>query len=102
MKKTEVADQPIDTDTQLFYNGDILTMAADVSEYAEAVVEQNGKIVFVGNKKEAEKKYKNAKNIDLNGKTMFYRSAQSFWDGFQRHGASRFESRARRHHKNNP
>lgn len=70
IEQTEVADQPIDTDTQLFYNGDILTMTSDAPEYAEAVVAKNGKIVFVGNIKDAEGNYTSAKKIDLNGKTM--------------------------------
>ncbi len=56
--------------SQLFYNGDIITMNSDTIEYAEAIVEENGKIVFVGNQKEAESKYKNATKIDLNGKTL--------------------------------
>src|SRR5690606_34385578 len=56
--------------SQLFYNGDIITMASDQAEYAEAVVEENGKIVFVGSQRDAESKYGNAKKIDLNGKTL--------------------------------
>ncbi|MEO5790293.1 hypothetical protein [Gelidibacter sp.] len=32
---------------QLFYNGDILTMHSEKPSYAEAIVEENGKIVFV-------------------------------------------------------
>lgn len=55
---------------QLFHNGDILSMESESPEYLEAVVEQDGKIVFVGNKKEAQKLFANAKMIDLNGKTM--------------------------------
>lgn len=69
-KKTDVTDQRIENDIQLFFNGDILTMASDTPEYIEAVVEQNGKIIFVGNKKNAEEKYASAIKIDLNGKTM--------------------------------
>lgn len=56
--------------SQLFFNGDIITMNSDTPEYAEAVVEQNGKIVFVGNKKDAESKFSDAKKIDLKGKTL--------------------------------
>lgn len=55
---------------QLFFNGDILTMASETPSYAEAVVEQNGKIVFLGSKDEAERNYTNAKKIDLKGYTM--------------------------------
>lgn len=56
--------------SQLFFNGDILTMDSATPEYVEAVVEQNGKIVFVGSKMEAESKYSKAIKIDLAGKTL--------------------------------
>lgn len=55
---------------QLFYNGDILTMHSEKPSYAEAIVEENGKIVFVGSQSEAEMKYPNAKKIDLERKTL--------------------------------
>lgn len=56
--------------SQMYFNGEIITMESDEAVYAEAVVEQGGKIVFVGSQKEAEEKYKNATKIDLEGKTM--------------------------------
>ena len=56
--------------SKLFYNGDIVTMEGDSAQYAEAIVAQNGKIVFVGNKSEAESKFKDAEKIDLKGKTL--------------------------------
>ena len=56
--------------SKLFYNGDILTMEGDSPKYAEAIVVQNGKIVFVGTKLEAESKFKGAEKIDLKGKTL--------------------------------
>lgn len=56
--------------SQLYYNGEILSMQSDIPQYEEAVVEQNGKIVFVGSKKYAETNFPNAKMIDLQGKTM--------------------------------
>lgn len=56
--------------SQLFFNGDILTMDSATPEYVEAVVEQNSKIVFVGSKMEAESKYSKAIKIDLAGKTL--------------------------------
>ena len=56
--------------SELFYNGDILTMEEDTPKYVEAVVTQNGKIVFVGSKTEAESQFKNSIKIDLNGKTL--------------------------------
>lgn len=69
-EKTDVSDKNSSEISQLFYNGDIITMASDQAEYAEAVVEENGKIVFVGSQKDAESKYENTKKIDLNGKTL--------------------------------
>lgn len=41
-------------DTQLYYNGRIITMESSENPYVEAVVEQEGKIVFVGSIDEAE------------------------------------------------
>ena len=41
-----------------------------VEYYAEAIVAQNGKIVFVGSKSEAESKFKDSEKIDLKGKTL--------------------------------
>ncbi|BAO44883.1 amidohydrolase [Thiolapillus brandeum] len=55
----------------IYYGGDILTMDGDVPSYAEAVVTQGKKIVFVGDKKAAIKKFgSNARLIDLKGNTM--------------------------------
>ena len=54
----------------LYYGGDILTMDGDTPQYAEAVVEKDGKIAFVGSKAEAQKKFANARMIDLKGNTM--------------------------------
>ncbi|WP_149275350.1 amidohydrolase [Pareuzebyella sediminis] len=62
--KTEQADQT------LYYNGDIVTMAGDDPQYVEALVEENGKISFIGTKEEAEKNYEMAQKIDLQGRTM--------------------------------
>ncbi|EGV43752.1 amidohydrolase [Bizionia argentinensis JUB59] len=60
----------VEYDSQLFYNGDIITMESDQPEYEEALVEQKGKIVFVGSKAEAELLFKNSELIDLKGKTL--------------------------------
>lgn len=54
----------------LYFNGDIITMQGDSPQYAEALVEEDGKIVYVGTKEEADKKYEQAKKIDLQGKTL--------------------------------
>jgi len=45
-------------------------MEGDKPEYVEAVVQVNGKIVFVGTKTQADKNYNNAEQQDLKGKTM--------------------------------
>lgn len=66
-KQTKSADN----NTAIFYNGDIITMDGDSVQYAEAVVQQDGKIVFVGSRDEAFKQYKGkASEINLEGKTM--------------------------------
>ncbi|MGO3183199.1 MAG: amidohydrolase [Aequorivita sp.] len=55
---------------QLFYNGEIISMHSDNPDYLEAVVEQDGKIVFVGSKEYAETNFPDATMIDLKGKTL--------------------------------
>ncbi|MBE9580272.1 MAG: amidohydrolase, partial [Proteobacteria bacterium] len=57
-------------DQTIYYGGDIITMEGEKAEYAEAVVQENGKIVFVGSKADAIKKYKTAGKHDLKGQTM--------------------------------
>ena len=70
-KKTEKENSDNNSNaTQLFYNGQIITMQGESPEYAEAVVEQGGKIVFVGTLADAEKKYSDVSKVDLDGKTM--------------------------------
>lgn len=55
----------------MYYNGDIITMTGDKPVYAEAVVQKNGKIVFVGSQGEAQTKFgSNLSKINLSGKTM--------------------------------
>ena len=62
----------------IYYGGDIITMEGDKPKYVEAVVQKAGKIVFVGTKAAALKKYKSeAKVVDLKGKTML----PAFLDG---------------------
>ncbi|WP_029273326.1 amidohydrolase [Flavobacterium sp. KJJ] len=55
----------------IYFGGDILTMEGEKPIYAEAVAIQNGKIIFVGKKAEAEK-FHGSKTImtDLKGKTL--------------------------------
>ena len=69
--KKEVSENTnLNKEQLIFYGGDIITMEKDSAEYVEAVVSENGEIVFVGTKSEAENKYSNAKKVDLKGKTM--------------------------------
>lgn len=55
----------------IYHNGDIITMEGSEPTYTEAVVEQEGKIIFVGTKQEALEKFESsAKLIDLKGQTL--------------------------------
>ncbi|QCK15613.1 amidohydrolase [Mangrovivirga cuniculi] len=55
----------------IYSGGDILTMKGDSPEYVEALVVQDGEIVFAGSLDKArEKAGRNHKAIDLKGKTM--------------------------------
>ena len=63
---------PEKIDQTIYYGGDIVTMDGDKPEYVEAVVEKNGRIVFVGRKADAFAQFKkNSFEVDLEGKTMF-------------------------------
>lgn len=58
-------------ESAMYFGGDIITMEGDSASYAEAVLIEGGKIVFVGSKAEAEKmKAGSASMVDLQGKTM--------------------------------
>lgn len=55
----------------IYFNGDIVTMAGDLPEYAEALVEQQGRIIYVGSKEGAYGQLDgNANEVDLAGKTL--------------------------------
>lgn len=54
----------------IYFGGDIITMEGESLEYVEAVVQENGKIVFVGSFENAQKGYEKADKVDLKGKTM--------------------------------
>jgi len=71
-KNQKNVDNSAQTDSTktIYYGGDIITMEGDKPEYAEAVVRENNKIVFVGKKDEAEKQYPTAVQYDLEGNTM--------------------------------
>lgn len=61
----------------IYFNGDIITMEGEEPQYVESVVQQDGKIIFLGPKSEALKSYKNATLVDLEGKTLL----PAFLDG---------------------
>ena len=58
------------TSATIYFNGDIITMESDKPAYAEAVVQQHGKIVFVGTLADAETEFAKAAKFDLKGNTM--------------------------------
>jgi predicted amidohydrolase YtcJ len=65
-------EQKVGTQNQavIYYGGDILTMESDAPVYAQALVEQQGKIVFVGDKSKALAKFSDASLVDLQGKAL--------------------------------
>ena len=65
----KLSDIEINT-ASLYFGGDILTMVGNEPAYAQALVEQQGKIVFVGDKSKALAKFSGASLIDLQGKTL--------------------------------
>ena len=67
--KNETSDAN-DIKSVLYFNGDIITMEGNTATSTEAVVAKEGKIVFVGSKKEAENKFKNATLKNLEGNTL--------------------------------
>ena len=55
----------------IYYGGDIVTMVGDEPQYAEAVVQRDGKIVFVGGRPEAFERFgDSADEVDLGGRTL--------------------------------
>jgi hypothetical protein len=54
----------------IYFNGDIITMKGDRPQYAEAITEEDGKIVFVGTREDAEKQFEQANKVDLQGRTL--------------------------------
>jgi predicted amidohydrolase YtcJ len=61
----------------LYHGGNIITMEGEEAEYVEAVVAQDGKIVFTGELANAQDQYKSATEIDLKGATLL----PAFLDG---------------------
>ncbi|TDQ18515.1 hypothetical protein DFQ04_0317 [Algoriphagus boseongensis] len=55
----------------MYFGGDILTMEGNLPQYAEALVEKDGKILFVGSRDEAMKQAgAGHQMVDLQGKTL--------------------------------
>ncbi|BCG65238.1 MAG: hypothetical protein methR_P3063 [Methyloprofundus sp.] len=55
----------------IYYGGDIITMEGDKPSYVEAVMERDGKIIYIGNKSGAVNKFAGKTiEVDLHGKTM--------------------------------
>ena len=62
----------------IYYGGDILTMEGETPTYVEALVQKDGKIIFLGSKDEAIKQFgENAEVVDLEGNTLL----PAFLDG---------------------
>jgi predicted amidohydrolase YtcJ len=62
----------------MYYGGDIITMEGDSAQYAEALVEKDGKILFVGARDEAMKQAgEGHQMVDLKGQTL----VPGFFDG---------------------
>ena len=60
-----------ESEATMYYGGDIITMEGDSAQYAEAIVVQDGKILFVGSKDEAMKAAgDNHEMVDLKGQTL--------------------------------
>lgn len=57
-------------DDTVFVNGRILTMAGPLPEYADAVVTSNGRIAYVGQRDEAQRRYPAATVRDLQGRAL--------------------------------
>ena len=71
-QKTKNTTLPKDSKAAtVYHNGPILTMAGEVPKVVEAIVEQSGKITFVGSLSDAKRKVGDAaKFFDLNGSTL--------------------------------
>ena len=69
--RAEAIVEPHQVQQSIYYGGDILTMAGHEPEYAEAVVEGEGEIIFVGSKEDALAAYRGrAREVDLEGRTV--------------------------------
>lgn len=72
-KQTEAVAEPIKVTAadKIYFGGEILTMAGDTPEYAEAIATLGEKIIYVGNKKGAmEHQFGKTQLVDLKGKAL--------------------------------
>jgi hypothetical protein len=69
-KQTQTAE-PYKLQQTLYHGGDIITMAGEEPNYAEALVQREGKIIFTGSKADAMARFEGKVDlVDLEGKTM--------------------------------
>ncbi|MBL0709665.1 MAG: amidohydrolase [Colwellia sp.] len=74
--KIESITPNIQTEQTLYFGGDIITMQGDKPQYVEAVIERDGKIIYVGDKAKAISSSKKSNfsgktnEIDLQGNTL--------------------------------
>ncbi|WP_224488958.1 amidohydrolase [Robertkochia flava] len=70
-KKQDAVAEPYKLQQTIFYGGDIITMDGEEPQYVEALVQREGKIVYVGDKAGAMDQYGGkAEEVDLQGHTM--------------------------------
>lgn len=62
--------QTLQSQGQLYFNGDIVTMAGEQPQYVQSLLVENGKITFVGDLSEAKRIAPNSQQINLDGKTL--------------------------------
>ncbi len=68
---TACSNEPDNPAEAIYFGGDILTMAGDQPQYAEALVVNDGKFAYVGNKLEADKfAGKATQQVDLKGTAL--------------------------------
>ena len=83
-EKQKAKAEPYALNQTMYYGGDIITMEGDSPRYAEALVQREGQIVYVGNLSGAREKFEGkATEVDLKGKTML----PGFIDGHVHFGA---------------
>jgi len=70
-EEAKAAAEPYPLGQTFYHNGDIITMVGPEAEYVEALVQREGRIVFVGSKAQAMERFGGkAEEVDLAGKTL--------------------------------